>query len=817
MADNPLPALTLDPEESPMIETRIRDRLDHLFADMERLIASPVSANNAFRAELDDLRARLFTLETEVIAQREATARETAPALPEAGSVAPIHKPEIFPFSGIQVERDWVRAVFAGEDGKSLPPTPEAAPAISTPLASRGVSIGKLELQPPCDRSWTRDEQDLLDAVAQQASLQIQNLRLLADTEKARAEAEAATRRFIHNNWDTFLDAIQHSQRVGFAYDRAGVTEWTDLSRREGGVRETIHVLDEHIGALYLEPDPSRPLADEDRAMISTVASRVAQQVENIRLLADASRARAEAEEATRRLTREGWQGYASRKTGSGLGFAYDSNMVKPFDGALPVSELSLDLPLRVRGETIGALAVAGGRQMTSEAADLAVAIAEQVSVHLETLRLTEELQKRAAELQTVAKVGTTASTVLNPDELLQSVVDLTKERFDLYHAHVYLADDAWSLLLLAAGSGEVGRQMVEAGWNIPLDHTSSIVAEAARKRSPIIANDVHHDAESGFLSNQLLPDTRSEMAVPMIVGEKVIGVFDVQAVTVGRFTEEDANIYTTLASQVGVSLQNARLYAEQTATVAQLRELDRLKSAFLANMSHELRTPLNSILGFSDVMLEGLDGPISEYMDNDLKLIQKNGKHLLHLINDVLDMAKIDAGRMNLHPEKFHLRDLFAEVLGITSSLALEKSLALTVEEDSSQSVEVFADLTRIQQVMINLVNNAIKFTEKGGVTIHASQPQNGHVLIRVRDTGMGIPADHLEGIFQEFTQVDTSTTRKVGGTGLGLPISRRLIELHGGRLWAESAGIPGEGSSFCVELPLEARITEPIEKKAK
>jgi signal transduction histidine kinase len=233
--------------------------------------------------------------------------------------------------------------------------------------------------------------------------------------------------------------------------------------------------------------------------------------------------------------------------------------------------------------------------------------------------------------------------------------------------------------------------------------------------------------------------------------------------------------------------------------------------------MSHELRTPLNSILGFTDVMLEGLDGELTQYMDNDLRLIQKNGQHLLHLINDVLDMAKIESGRMNLHPEKFKVHELLDEVTSITSTLASEKNTALYITDDSDRDLEIYADDTRIRQVMINLVNNAIKFTTNGRITLHVSRLDSTRVMITVKDTGTGIPPDHLEAIFQEFTQVDTSTTRKVGGTGLGLPISRRLIEMHGGRLWAESTGVDGEGSTFYVELPIEARITEVIEKKEK
>jgi signal transduction histidine kinase len=415
-----------------------------------------------------------------------------------------------------------------------------------------------------------------------------------------------------------------------------------------------------------------------------------------------------------------------------------------------------------------------------------------------------------------VAAVSTTASTVLDPDKLLQQVADLTKERFNLYHAQIYLSNEDSNTLLLAAGAGEIGTQMVSEGWAIPMHHEQSIAASAARNRQFVIANDVFHDKESSFLSNRLLPGTRSEMAVPMIVGEKLLGVFDVQADTASYFTEEDANIYTTLAVQVAIALQNARLYMEQSATMAQLRELDRLKSSFLANMSHELRTPLNSILGFSDVMLEELDGPLTENMANDLGLIQKNGKHLLHLINDVLDMAKIESGKMNLSLEKFAVHEILEEVTSITSPLASAKNLALFIETDSDQEVKISADRTRLRQVMINVINNAIKFTEKGKISMRADR-QGENILIVVRDTGIGIPPDKLDAVFQEFTQVDVSSTRQAGGTGLGLPISRRLVEMHGGRLWAESTGINGEGTTFFVELPIEAKLTEPEEKLSR
>ncbi len=179
--------------------------------------------------------------------------------------------------------------------------------------------------------------------------------------------------------------------------------------------------------------------------------------------------------------------------------------------------------------------------------------------------------------------------------------------------------------------------------------------------------------------------------------------------------------------------------------------------------------------------------------------------------------MAKIESGRMNLHPEKVKLIDVFTEVINITSSLAGEKGLDVFIESTSNTDLEIYVDVTRLRQVMINLVNNSIKFTEKGFVSIRAEEMPEDQIMIAVRDTGIGIPPDHLESIFQEFSQVDTSTTRKVGGTGLGLPISRRLVEMHGGKMWAESSNIPGEGSTFFVLLPREAKISEPIEVVAK
>src|SRR5271157_1921134 len=659
------------------------------------------------------------------------------------------------------------------------PLLPNTRSEMVIPLFAGEKLLGVLDMQSEQIGSLNEDNLPVFETLAGQLAIAIQNATLFAAAEEARSEVEAQVRRLTERGWQEFLDAIERGQKVGYAFDQQSVVPLKANALYESAIENAINVpitvTGEQVGVIQLGDEPDRAWTASETEMVQATARQLAQHIENLRLLAQAERYRIEAEQAARRLTREGWDVYSQSRSEQATGYMFDLNEVQPLsERSNGNSGGSLKYPLIVRDEAVGELTVDSFIH-SDGAAEIVAAVTHQLSGHIENLRLTEQNETRAHELETVAEVSATTATLLDPDRLLQTVVDVTKERFGVYHAHVYLADDSWKTLLLAAGAGEVGRKMVAEEHAIALDAEKSLVARAARERQAVIVNDVRDDPT--FLPNPLLPEARSEMAIPMIVGDKVLGVFDVQSDRQDGFTREDANIYTTLASQVAVALQNARLYAEQAAAVTQLRELDRLKTSFLANMSHELRTPLNSILGFSDVILEGLDGPVTGQMDNDLRVIGKNGQHLLHLINDVLDMAKIDAGRMNLQPEKFKLNGLFEEAINITSSLAGAKSLSLIVKEDSDRTIEVFADRTRLQQVMINLINNAIKFTERGEVALRARQ-KDDHVLIEVQDTGIGIPPEQLQTIFQEFTQVDTSTTRKTGGTGLGLPISRRLID---------------------------------------
>jgi signal transduction histidine kinase len=230
----------------------------------------------------------------------------------------------------------------------------------------------------------------------------------------------------------------------------------------------------------------------------------------------------------------------------------------------------------------------------------------------------------------------------------------------------------------------------------------------------------------------------------------------------------------------------------------------DRLKSEFLANMSHELRTPLNSIIGYTDVLLMGLDGELDEEVHTDLEAIHENSQHLLRLINDILDLAKIEAGRMSLDVSEVDIPHLLEDVSTANAGLLVNKEVEMVVEADPGLPT-LTGDESRLKQVITNLVSNAVKFTEKGKITLRALKEANNMVL-QVADTGIGIAKDDLDAIFEEFTQADTSASRAHEGTGLGLTITRRLVQMHGGTITVESE--PGKGSTFSVTIPLDAKI---------
>jgi signal transduction histidine kinase len=408
-----------------------------------------------------------------------------------------------------------------------------------------------------------------------------------------------------------------------------------------------------------------------------------------------------------------------------------------------------------------------------------------------ERKRAQAERERFTLHLRTASDIAGQVAAILDPQELLDTVIPLLKERFGLYHAHYYDLDPEDGLLRLRSGYGEPGRQMLEEGHAIPFDREQSLVARAARIREPVVINDVAEAPD--FLPNPLLPDTRSEVAVPVISGDRVLGVFDVQQDAPDHFTEGEVSVLTTLAGQIATALENARLFE-------QVQEADKLKSEFLANMSHELRTPLNSIIGYSEIMLMGLDEGIDPETLEDVQAIYDNGQHLLRLINDVLDLAKIEAGQMTLQLEDVDVAPLLDEVLTSNAGLLVNKPLEVSAEAED-ELPPIRADRVRLSQILNNLFSNAVKFTERGEIRLRAFR-DDGWCAIEVADTGVGLSEVDLGVIFERFRQVDGSAARAQDGTGLGLPITSHLIEMHGGTLDVESA--PGQGSTFTVRLPV-------------
>jgi signal transduction histidine kinase len=415
----------------------------------------------------------------------------------------------------------------------------------------------------------------------------------------------------------------------------------------------------------------------------------------------------------------------------------------------------------------------------------------------IERSQLAERVAERTRDLQIASEVSRQISQVLNLDELLPHLVEQTKDGFELYHVSVFLYDSESRSLILEAGTGEAGRKMKAAGTEFSIDATPSMVSQAGREKQATIITDVSQS--NIHFDNPNLPKTRSEAAIPMLLHGELIGVLDLQSNIVDDFSEADLQILTTLAEQIAVAIRNARSYQEQVHLAEELRNVDRMKSQFLSSMSHELRTPLNAIINFVEMVALGMVGPVTDQQKDLLDQSVKSSTHLLYLINDVLDISKIQAGRLNLFIEQdVNLYDELETAIEMVLPLISEKSVHLIKDFDNNLPI-IAGDRRRIRQVLLNLLSNAVKFTDEGTITVSAKY-QKDRVVFAVIDTGPGIEPDAQAIIFEPFVQT-ADGIKLEQGTGLGLSISRSLAQAHGGQLWVESD--PGQGAAFYFMLP--------------
>ncbi|MCS6836726.1 MAG: ATP-binding protein [Anaerolineae bacterium] len=447
--------------------------------------------------------------------------------------------------------------------------------------------------------------------------------------------------------------------------------------------------------------------------------------------------------------------------------------------------ETPLELP-RQEEDEIGVLAVTFN--------DMANRLREFINT------LEQRVADRTRDLQIAAEVSKRVATTLDLDELLPQLVDSAAQAFGYKHVFIFLYDEQRNTLTLAAGNSGTGRQLVQRMSERNMSDTRSVIASTALTRKPTLVNDTL--SRSDFMYVAELPDTRSEFAVPMIVGDRFIGVLDFQHTEPHTFTSDVLLVLTSLSEQFAVAIQNAQLYAEQRRVAEELRAIDNLKSQFLANMSHELRTPLNAIINFTRFVQSGMLGPINDEQRDALNRSLDSSKHLLSIINDVLDMTKIEANMMQLFVEDNV--SVYAEIDAAVEAARTylgEKPVDMVVDVPDDLP-SIVADRRRVRQILLNLMSNAAKFTQEGRITLRVRQ-EGEELVFSVIDTGPGIAEEDREAIFLPFQQ-SAAGLRHSGGTGLGLPITLRLVEAHGGRLTLES--VLGQGSTFSFTLPIRS-----------
>jgi GAF domain-containing protein len=468
-----------------------------------------------------------------------------------------------------------------------------------------------------------------------------------------------------------------------------------------------------------------------------------------------------------------------------------------------------LGVPILKGDELLGVMMIyhlEGVRPFTDKQIALVETFADQAAIAIENVRLldalrlrTDELGRSVGELRALGEVSQAVNSTLDLETVLSTIVAKAVELSSTEAGAIYSYDGAAREFRLRATYG-MTEAMIGALAHQHIGLDEALVAPALAQRGPIQFADLRKEAATPLNEIILRAGYRALLVAPLLRGEEIVGTLVVRRRTPGEFAQNTVELIKTFAAQSALAIQNARLFHEIEDKSRQLEEASQHKSQFLANMSHELRTPLNAILGYSELMADGAYGEPSEKMMGILKRLEANGRHLLGLINDVLDLSKIEAGQLVLELSDYSIQDIAQTVRSTLEPLAADKKLAFKVEV-APQLPSGRGDGRRLTQVLINLVGNAIKFTDAGEVAIKA-HAHNGSFHVSVQDTGPGISSADQARLFQEFQQADNAITRKKGGTGLGLAISKRIIEMHGGRIWVESQ--PGQGSTFTFTLPV-------------
>ena len=474
-------------------------------------------------------------------------------------------------------------------------------------------------------------------------------------------------------------------------------------------------------------------------------------------------------------------------------------------------SRSTLAVPMIRQGDIIGAIALAHREvaAFSNAHVELLKTFADQAVIAIENVRLFKELEVRTqdltrsvGELRALGEVGQAISSILDLDTVLTTIVSRAVQLSGLDGGVVFEYDEGAEEFTQRAAA-ETGGVLAQARRGTRYRKGEGVLGRTAITLEPAQVPDITVPGayDSRVRENLIESGVRAVLQVPMIHQGRLIGCLGVTRNRPGDFPAETIELLRTFATQSALAIQNARLFLEIADKSRQLEAASRYKSEFLANMSHELRTPLNAVIGFSEVLLQRMFGELNAKQDEYLKDIYASGQHLLSLINDILDLSKIEAGRMELAPAPFHLPSALENAITLVRERAARHGITLEVDVDPRLGALV-GDERKVKQVLLNLLSNAVKFTPEGGRVSLKAGRRDGVVEIAVTDTGIGIAPEDQAAIFEEFRQVGSDETRKQEGTGLGLTLAKKFVELHGGRIWVESE--PGRGSTFTFTLPV-------------
>ncbi len=674
-------------------------------------------------------------------------------------------------------------------DARELQRRDDSRTILATPLLREGAAIGSILIRRTEVRPFTDSQIALLETFADQAVIAIENTRLFQELDERNRDLQESNRQVTEaleqqtatseilgviasspTDLQTILDAVaENAARVCGANDAVVARIEGDVTRVVAGYGPLPKQAVGEVGPpLVREGVPGRAMLDRETIHVHDIFSEAGDEYPS---------------------SRERYQAIGLRTL--------------------------LATPLLREGVPIGAILIrrAQVEPFTDKQIQVLETFADQAVIAIENARLFGELQERTRELarsveelQALSEVGQAVSSSLDLQQVLETIVARAVELSGADGGAVYELDEASGEFRLRA-THRMSAELIDVirRTRLPLE-AANVVGQAALTRSPVQSPDiVEQPPDAGLEPNPIMEVLRQSgfravLAVPLVREDRVIGALAIRRRAPGAFDQATVDLVQTFANQSVLAIENARLFQEIEEKSRQLAIASQHKSQFLANMSHELRTPLNAILGYTELILDSIYGDPPEPIRDVLERVQQNGRHLLGLINDVLDLARIEAGRLTLALDEYSIEQVVQTVSTATGSLAAEKGLALTTAIQPDLPVGR-GDERRLTQVLLNLVGNAIKFTEAGSVGVEASAA-DGQFTVSVRDTGPGIAEAEHEKIFEEFQQADSSSTRAKGGTGLGLAITRRIVALHGGRLWVESR--PGEGSTFSFTLPV-------------